>query len=231
MHCFHLADTTVPSWLLFHTVRQSRESKAPPPPAPRRLKYHRFNYTLEVNLRQHHVEDEVYNFMGQTSLADLQERRGFDIGEKTLAVFRECNLFSVQDVRNIEDDDFTAQIADAIARMCPRGEQPTDLKWRQMAARCKRVRRKLKNASAQPFEPEHLCCPISWSLFEDPVITPDGITFSRQAIEDHLRLNGNICPMTRKPLSTDQLIPNRSLRSVVEYYQTNYLRFSLYRQD
>ena len=59
--------------------------------------------------------------MGQTSLADLQERRGFDIGEKTLAVFRECNLFSVQDVRKIEDDDFAAQIADAIARICPRG--------------------------------------------------------------------------------------------------------------
>lgn len=187
----------------------------------------------EDELRQHHAEVEVYDFMGQTSLADLHERRGFDIGPKTLRVFRESNLFTVEAVRNIGDDidGFEAQITAAITRLCPAGEQATDLKWRQMAARCKRVRRKLMSASAQPFEPEHLCCPISWSLFVDPVITPLGVSYSKQCIEEHLRVNPNFCPVTKQPLSLEQLIPNLSLRSVVDYYQNNYLRFSLYRQD
>lgn len=185
----------------------------------------------DVNLSQQHTEDEVYNFMGKTPLADLHEKRGFDIGSKTLEVFRRSDFYTVEDVRTVGDDDFSARITAAITGMCPANEQPMDLKWKQMAARCKRVRRKLKNASAHPFEPEHLCCPISWCLFEDPVITPHGISFSRQFIQDHLRLNGDLCPMTRKPLTIDQLIPNYALRDAVEYYENNYLRFSLYRQD
>jgi hypothetical protein len=148
-----------------------------------------------------------------------------------LDVFRGSNFFTVEALRTVQDDDFSTRITAAIARLCSEGEQPTDLKWKQMAARCQRVRRKLRNASAQPFEPEHLCCPISWSLLVDPVITPDGISFSKQCIEDHLGVNGNICPVTRNTLKMNELIPNYALRSAVEYYQNNYLRFSLYRQE
>ena len=175
--------------------------------------------------------------MVQTRLADLYglydlyESNGIDIGPKTLDVFRRSNLMTIEHVCTTKDDDFLAKITDAIAQSCPAGERPTDLKWKRLAERCQGVRRKLKNPGAQPVDPERLCCPLSWTLFVDPVITPGGLSFSKECITAHLRSNGNMCPVTRTPLKADQLIPNYALGSVVEYYLDNYLRFSSCMRD
>ncbi|MBF5060137.1 U-box domain-containing protein, partial [Candidatus Neptunochlamydia vexilliferae] len=50
--------------------------------------------------------------------------------------------------------------------------------------------------------PEDLICPLTLDLFTDPVITPDGHTFEREAIELHLT-NSPTCPLTRKPLKKE----------------------------
>ena len=50
-------------------------------------------------------------------------------------------------------------------------------------------------------------------IMRDPVSTPEGHTFERGDIEEWIRVNGS-CPLTRNPLSTSDLVPNRSLRYV-----------------
>ena len=55
----------------------------------------------EEDISQQHAEVEVYNFMGETSLADLHEKRGFEIGPKTLDVFRGSNFFTVEALRTV----------------------------------------------------------------------------------------------------------------------------------
>lgn len=60
-------------------------------------------------------------------------------------------------------------------------------------------------------------CPITHELMKDPVIDPDGNSYERQAIEDWLRQNGS-SPITRAPLSINDLRPNRALKQTIAEY-------------
>ena len=56
-------------------------------------------------------------------------------------------------------------------------------------------------------------CPITHTPvneLKEPVITPDGITYEREAIEKWLTKNST-CPVTGKQLRSNQLIKNRAL--------------------
>jgi hypothetical protein len=44
----------------------------------------------------------------------------------------------------------------------------------------------------------------------------DGITYERQSILDHFSRNGNVDPITGRPCTESQLIPNLSLREAIE---------------
>ncbi|CAF3802955.1 unnamed protein product [Rotaria magnacalcarata] len=64
-----------------------------------------------------------------------------------------------------------------------------------------------------------LRCPITMDLFHDPVVASDGHTYERQAIEQWIRSNGT-SPLTRQPLSIDQLHPNRKVKELVDVFET-----------
>lgn len=63
-----------------------------------------------------------------------------------------------------------------------------------------------------------LQCPITMDIFRDPVITPDGHTYERQAIEQWVREHGT-SPMTREPLTERQIYQNRKVKECVEIFQ------------
>lgn len=86
--------------------------------------------------------------------------------------------------------------------------------------------------------PDYLCGKISFEILQEPVITPSGITYERKDIEEHLQrvgmskccqtdvqkylkvtfyfIVGHFDPVTRVPLSVEQLIPNYSMKEVVD---------------
>ncbi|XP_063629548.1 E3 ubiquitin-protein ligase CHIP-like [Cydia splendana] len=67
--------------------------------------------------------------------------------------------------------------------------------------------------------PDYLCGKISFEILRDPVITPSGITYERNDIEEHLERVGHFDPQTRVELTADQrLIPNLSMREVVDSF-------------
>ncbi|XP_067622245.1 E3 ubiquitin-protein ligase CHIP isoform X2 [Eurosta solidaginis] len=66
--------------------------------------------------------------------------------------------------------------------------------------------------------PDYLCGKISFEILTDPVITPSGITYERKDIEEHLQRVGHFDPVTRVKLTQDQLIPNFSMKEVVDSY-------------
>ncbi|CAO1302829.1 unnamed protein product [Diamesa serratosioi] len=66
--------------------------------------------------------------------------------------------------------------------------------------------------------PDYLCGKISFEVLTDPVITPSGITYERKDIEEHLSRVGHFDPVTRVALSSDQLIPNFSMKEVVDAF-------------
>lgn len=60
-------------------------------------------------------------------------------------------------------------------------------------------------------------CPITGDFIVNPVISPDGITYERNAILAWLRTNPRD-PMTRSPLSSNQLRPNNLARTLTTTY-------------
>jgi len=66
--------------------------------------------------------------------------------------------------------------------------------------------------------PDYLCGKISFEIMRDPVITPSGITYDKKDIEDHIQRVGHFDPVTRCPLTQDQLIPNLAMKEVVDTF-------------
>jgi len=66
--------------------------------------------------------------------------------------------------------------------------------------------------------PDYLCGKISFEILQEPVITPSGITYERKDIEEHLQRVGHFDPVTRVKLTSDQLIPNFSMKEVVDAF-------------
>ncbi|KAL9646948.1 hypothetical protein ABK040_013806 [Willaertia magna] len=64
--------------------------------------------------------------------------------------------------------------------------------------------------------PDFLCCKITYTILRDPVITPSGITYEREAIEKHIKTNGPFCPVTRQKCTIEQLYPNIIVKEMVE---------------
>lgn len=60
--------------------------------------------------------------------------------------------------------------------------------------------------------PINLCCPISHSIMNDPVIAYDGHTYNRPEIEAWLRTNKR-SPIENTPLENITLIPNKDKKS------------------
>ncbi|CAF4879100.1 unnamed protein product [Rotaria socialis] len=71
----------------------------------------------------------------------------------------------------------------------------------------------IQPSDAQADPPEELLCPITLSLFQDPVVCEDGFTYDRQAIQQWLR-NAGKSPMTNLPLK-QSFLPNQDMKSRV----------------
>ncbi|XP_008780992.3 U-box domain-containing protein 21-like [Phoenix dactylifera] len=72
------------------------------------------------------------------------------------------------------------------------------------------------NLNMEPSIPTHFRCPISLDLMRDPVTVSTGITYDRQSIETWFELGRQTCPVTYKVLTTEDLIPNHSLRRMIQ---------------
>ena len=69
---------------------------------------------------------------------------------------------------------------------------------------------------AEP-EPEVLLCPITRTMFRDPVfVFESGHTYERSAILAHFERNGAKDPLTRRALSSTKVMTNWAMRNVVQ---------------
>jgi leucine-rich repeat protein SHOC2 len=66
-------------------------------------------------------------------------------------------------------------------------------------------------------EPEELMCPITRTMFRDPVMVVDsGHTYERSAILSHFERNGAKDPLTRRALSSTKVMTIWAMRNVVQ---------------
>ncbi|XVF67558.1 hypothetical protein PTKIN_Ptkin10aG0131000 [Pterospermum kingtungense] len=64
--------------------------------------------------------------------------------------------------------------------------------------------------------PYHFRCPISLELMRDPVTVSTGQTYDRNSIESWVATGNTTCPVTRASLSDFTLIPNHTLRRLIQ---------------
>ncbi|KAJ3675162.1 hypothetical protein LUZ60_004204 [Juncus effusus] len=64
--------------------------------------------------------------------------------------------------------------------------------------------------------PWYFRCPISLELMSDPVTVCTGQTYDRSSIESWVATGNTTCPVTRAPLSDFTLIPNHTLRRLIQ---------------
>ena len=63
-------------------------------------------------------------------------------------------------------------------------------------------------------------CSITHEIMIDPVISSDGHTYERSAIEKWLN-NNEQSPMTREIITRNSLVPNIALRNIIKQLRKN----------
>ena len=92
--------------------------------------------------------------------------------------------------------------------------------WLRLRARCINAINRVRAGIVNPLA--YFMCPISLEIMEDPVVTPTGQTYDRQYIYEWLDISPTD-PLTREPLTKDQLYPVHSLKTAIAYYRNTYM--------
>ncbi|XP_020573975.1 U-box domain-containing protein 4-like [Phalaenopsis equestris] len=75
--------------------------------------------------------------------------------------------------------------------------------------------KQLQSINGVPVPPD-FCCPLSLELMSDPVIVASGQTYERVYIKKWLDRGFNVCPKTRQMLGHSNLIPNYTVKALIE---------------
>lgn len=68
------------------------------------------------------------------------------------------------------------------------------------------------------LNPEDFRCPISLELMTDPVTVSTGQTYDRVSIQKWLKSGNLICPKTGEKLTSTELVPNSTLRKLIQQF-------------
>ena len=67
---------------------------------------------------------------------------------------------------------------------------------------------------------ENLICPISLSMFEEPVICPSGITYEKKNLYDWFKKQ-KVDPLSKEEITEEKLYPNNALKNVIEAFKND----------
>uniref|UniRef100_A0A914L6I3 E3 ubiquitin-protein ligase CHIP n=1 Tax=Meloidogyne incognita TaxID=6306 RepID=A0A914L6I3_MELIC len=170
----------------------------------------------EYEIKQRHsYGDEITQLLRQAKREKFRKEEEARINQE-IELQSYLNLLIDDDVKNKID----------ILQVSSNGGESLDDKIEEIKTKADSSKAQLNDLFAQVDErrkrreiPDFLCGKISFELLRDPVITPSGITYDRNDILTHLHRVGHFDPVTRVPLTADQLIPNLAMREVVEHFE------------
>ena len=164
-------------------------------------------------------EHEVYRTTMDTPLDDVD-----GVGGTTLAVFRRAGFTKVGDLYSKMGQEEVARAA--AASHCEEMGEGVRPHWRALATRCINVIKRVRSAETAPFVPEPFICPITFVVMEDPCITKYGDTYERWAVEHEVDVRG-ADPLSRRPLTRDDLFQNKAMKQAIDYYEAHFMRLSI----
>jgi len=66
--------------------------------------------------------------------------------------------------------------------------------------------------------PDYLNCKISYEVMKDPKMTPDGISYEGNVLNEHFIRVGYFDPVTRREVDSTMLIPNFNLKKAIDHF-------------
>ncbi|KAF7838345.1 U-box domain-containing protein 19-like [Senna tora] len=95
-----------------------------------------------------------------------------------------------------------------------RGVMFETLDFRDEGKRCNNNTETMMNC----INPEDFRCPISLELMTDPVTISTGQTYDRASIQKWLKSGNRVCPKTGEKLTNTELVPNTTLRRLIQQF-------------
>lgn len=163
-------------------------------------------------------EFEVFQLTMSSPISDIH-----GVGPRTIELLSEAGLRTVGDLLAVHSERAIQAALPALKRRYP------DLGfayWARLVSRCATVIERVRQSDASPFLPDEYCCPITGDWMHDPVVTPHGESYERQAIEQWIVEHGKD-PFTRDPIQLSQLYPNRKLKDAIDNYKRMFHRYSV----
>jgi hypothetical protein len=146
------------------------------------------------------------------------------VGARVNAVFDRAGYTKVGDVHPRRGQE--RHIQEIIDAMAQEQGSSGEVQWFRLASRVCNVIARIRSAEASPVVPDYYCCPLSGDWMVDPVTTPHGQSYERSFIEEAIRRFG-VDPLTRRPLSMADLVPNRNLQEAIRDFQMHFLRYAV----
>jgi len=185
--------------------------------------------------KAHYTEWEQAASVRQHQQQELKEHCTRLLREEHEKIIKQVNDAAAQQELTQEgtdgiDDDLTIALSDAYFPSERREAQLLANQWKmsELSKHNEEYQERLQTLSDifekatvrdTPAEvPDHFCCKITMDLFRDPVITPSGVTYERSALMEHLQKVGNFDPLTRAPLTPEQVFPNLALKEAVQAF-------------
>lgn len=147
---------------------------------------------------------------GKSASYDLVELEDTDADTRSFARNSASEAFEIGD---LEDDEHDDEDTDADGTPSTRN-----------------TRRSSSAAASLALSPQHTSrppsnyyCLLTLHLMEDPVWDGCGHCFDRDAITTWMQRTGGMCPISRKPLSLDDLTPATDLRDRISQWREHHL--------
>eukprot|EP00802_Teleaulax_amphioxeia_P010403 Tamp_10431.p2 GENE.Tamp_10431~~Tamp_10431.p2 ORF type:complete len:274 (-),score=67.39 Tamp_10431:1216-2007(-) len=177
-----------------------------------------------AHLNLEHLDEAEASFQAALSLANTPEAAGYRVSV-------EQGLYSLyatrrnEELARIESEDaenrsiVDEMLEEAYAMAASMGHEAEAASTH--AERTQKVAElydRIAQSRERPSVPEALCCQITFDIMRDPVQTPAGHTYEREAIAQHIQHNGPWDPVTRQPLQRSQIVKNHALLSVIDEF-------------
>ncbi|XP_048407806.1 E3 ubiquitin-protein ligase CHIP isoform X2 [Stegostoma tigrinum] len=174
----------------------------------------------QCQLEMENYDEAIGNLQRAYNLAKEQRLNFGDDIPSALRMAKKKRWNSIEDKRIQQENDLHDYLTKLILSEKEREVEQCKRKHYEENMDDSRTRMEIAKIEARHKRdiPDYLCGKISFELMREPCITPSGITYDRKDIEEHLQRVGHFDPVTRSPLTQEQLIPNLAMKEVIDAF-------------
>lgn len=189
-----------------------------------------------LTLEDLNADDAIANLITMVRVKDYVPRIGTTsqngglasiphIGRMTVRVLNAIGCERIQDIINMSPREMSAAVRTTLDTMYSNDTYFERIHASRMQKRCEALSLYCRNVTAPPPLPEACMCPITYDWIVDPVRTPYGHIYEREAILIHIKHHGTD-PLNNKELRPRDVVAHDCTRELVHMIREKYAVYS-----